>query len=248
MRRFVNRGCTGAAVALIAGLALQASAATITATSGAAVNNADPDTSDAFENATIDSASPPVAGSFYTSDMFGTNLSAEQGHAIFADNNQPVDTTTKTQTNVTFVNFHTTAPVSIGGYNLYLSDDTGSGHRGVTYFRLYASNDGGSTYTVLLSKVQINPILDGPTRPTEADVNSEYINLYGSNAITVSDSFSTATDYQYFRGEFMVNPWVSPNGPRVIELDAVSVPEPASIGLLALGGAGLLTRRRSARL
>lgn len=37
------------------------------------------------------------------------------------------------------------------------------------------------------------------------------------------------------------------NGPRVIELDAVTVPEPAAIGLLALGGLGALTRRRRRR-
>lgn len=246
MRPILYHSCAVVAAGLIGGLVSAASAAPmISATSGAAVGNANPDPNDAFNGATVDS-SYAVVVSAVADNMFGASTGGEPGHTIFDNNTGAVDTTAKTQTNVTFVNFHTAAPVTIGGYNLYLQgdgNDNYAGHREATFVRLYASNDGGTTYGVALSAVQINPELDyGQHFPDPSASN--YASLYGSNAITVSDTFTAPAAYQYYRVELMTDPWASPNGIRVVELDAAPVPEPASMGLVGLGLMGLLHRRR----
>lgn len=119
---------------------------------------------------------------------------------------------------VDFIEFNTADPVSITGINLIvLSDD--ESFRATSSFSLLADVDNDNSYeTTLVSGV--NP------------VDNRTDNLYDFADVTASR----------FRAEFTrVN-----GGPRVIELDAIAVPEPTALSLAGLGALGLLTRRRRA--
>ena len=118
-----------------------------------------------------------------------------------------------------FVEFYRAAGgLPIVGVSLITQDDVAGGQdgfRGTRRFRLLADTD---TDTPGFETVLVD------ANPTDEGTNDVY-NFAATSAIS-------------FRAEF-----VGP-GSRVIELDAIAIPEPAALSLLGLGGLALLARRR----
>jgi hypothetical protein len=55
---------------------------------------------------------------------------------------------------------------------------------------------------------------------------------------TIDHSFSSPISAQHFKADIIYGSFVT--GPRVIELDGFSVPEPATLALLATGGLAMI--------
>lgn len=116
--------------------------------------------------------------------------------------------------------------IPIFGVNLFTGSDdpvaTETAARSTGNFTLSADNDNDGTFeTVLVAGG--DPIDDG---------RSNFFPFIGSSTATV------------FQATFTPGSTSSNDGPRVFELDAVTVPEPTALALMALGGIGLLARRR----
>ena len=168
-----------------------------------------------------------------TSIRPGPGSPVEPLHTIFADAPAPGFTDT--------VNFTTAGPVTIAGVNLFnFSDDNSpGGNRNTSAFRLLADTpasatngqdddgdgqvDEGGEYQLLVGTPGVPATGPGP-----ADDGS-------ANAYAFAPVTATSFIAEFTRG--------GESGLRIVELDAI-VREPATLGLLAVGGLGLLGRRR----
>jgi len=129
-----------------------------------------------------------------------------------------------------FIEFKTPSPVTIKGLVLWAGDDRSSGNTGrrsFSEFKLYGWN--GTSFQLQLDK----PI----TIPYATQVA-----VFG--ALVVNEALPTPFTSDKWRAEF-IQPAGTTFGPRVIELDGVSTPEPGSIVTISLGL--LVLGRRSRR-
>jgi hypothetical protein len=153
--------------------------------------------------------------------MFGgtfTTLAGETGRTLFSDTPGMV-----TDYSVTFT---TDSPITLTGYNLYLAEDPATpGNRSVTEFRLLEGSTTVSDVTLL-------------------NLGETYAGQYGSFKLELSDSFAPVTG-STFTAIFISND-LAANGPRIEELDATTVPEPATLPMV-LGALGALVWRRTVR-
>lgn len=150
---------------------------------------------DPFEGATILGFSPLDPNSGLPSNLFGGTGGSEHDTVVFADGD-PVGS-------VSFIQFHTSSPVLLISYRLFLADNypPALGIRGITQFSLWSSPD--SSYSTL------SPI-------STANISSPYPTAYGSTIIAVEDAFP-AVSSQYFLAKVVR---ATTYGPRLIELDA----------------------------
>ncbi len=186
---------------------------------------------DLFQNTNINiSANTALySNQFNIQDMFGTSLGTlEPGHVIFTDG---------LGANATYtVTFNTLAPVVLGGYNLFLQDDStvgttapgNPGQRSAVSFTLTANGNLVSTASLLAP-------------------GGSYSSTYGSSSIKVSDTFAPVSASN-FVATFTGNNIGPAFGVRVLELDGLAgtlpgVPEPGTISMLVLGLAGLAVSR-----
>jgi hypothetical protein len=164
-------------------------------------------------SATIDDVTP----TYYSPSNFlgGDSGELEATHSVFRD---------ETELAVDYFNFHTVVPVALTGYSLYaFEDDADNGTefwRSLSNLTLYVSADAGFTNLAVLSS---------------AAVDVPYALQYGTNWITIQDSFAAVTG-QYYRVEIMRSFYAAGTGPRIVELDAiadpvVAIPEP-EVGLM----------------
>ena len=127
--------------------------------------------------------------------------------------------------------------LAVGGFNLFLSDDS----------QTYPQSP-DRTFT----QVSLSGSVDGTTFTQLATANlQQYFQTYGSRLIQVSGTFQPGA-YQFFRFDGLGSSNVGLYGGRVVELDAIGavagpVPEPATWGMMILGfGAlGYAMRRRA---
>lgn len=215
----------------------------------------DPYPNDAFSGATVTGSSNrwwQHSGDDHdvqenVSDIFGTTTSwhISPGRTLFdnlaywdiSDDGNVPGPATGLNKNPIYVNFNTAAPVTIAGVQLS-TGNRGDYHYEIIRFRLFASTDGGTTYTVPLSDVVVLP------GPYDAAWNwPNYQATYGGSNLLITDTFGAPVTYQYYRAEFHV-PNRNPNNILIRELDALAVPEPASLGVLSLAGLLALRRRR----
>lgn len=158
-------------------------------------------------------------------NTFGGAGGVEEVHTLFSDG--------PAAGSIEFINFRTANPIALTGYNAILADDSdnpanlGDPNRGSSSFSLFSSPD--NTFT-------------SPTLISTTSLPSSYLLNYGTNAISITDTFAPVTA-QFFRLEVTRT---TAGGPRIRELDGVGriVPEPGSAGLLALGVLAVLARRR----
>ena len=156
------------------------------------------------------------------------------GQTIFMDY-QPAGT-------VHWIEWHTPSAVTVESINLVLMHDGSPRdirYRGATSFRLYSSDTAGGPWTLLHEPAGTDPddnlLYDGGPYYTGTQ-HLEYCTAVPS------------TTAQYWRAEFVQYSDILSNsaGPRVIELDGYDyvIPEPGTIGLVAVGMLLLATRRR----
>lgn len=150
---------------------------------------------------TIINHSPTITG-FDIENMFGsTTYHPTWGtidHAIFADNPGNAGY-------VDFVEWRTSSPIDLPGFNLFANKDGATTNRMFTSFALYYSDTSGTTWTKFYEK---NVVID-------------YTSGGGLNLSVLSSGFLVPVQgKQYFRAEF-VRGGDDPNvdGPRVVELD-----------------------------
>jgi hypothetical protein len=179
--------------------------------------------------ATIDDVTP----TYYSPSNFlgGDSGELEATHSVFLDD---------TALAVDYFNFHTAVPVALTGYSLYAFEDDADGGsefwRSFSNLTLYVSADAGFTNLFVISS---------------AAVAVPYALQYGTNWITIQDSFAAVTG-QYYRVEIMRSFYEAGTGPRIVELDAVAapvvaIPEP-EVGLMVFVSAlALLLHRRRYR-
>lgn len=231
-------------------------AAFITAATGSIV---DPDSNDAFQGATILNKSltwstgNPGGVQDSAADMFGTvtnhgrpgmtRFGGTTHEKIWNGGSSVLGPYDGINFNPPFVEFSTVQPVTIGGVRMTSSAVGGgnAGHHSIVRFRLYGSNDGGTTYGVLLSDVLLYEM-------PQADQafnwnNPNYVTEFGGTDIVLTDYFDAPVTYQFFRAEFHVTNR-NPNDFTIGEIDALPVPEPTSLAGLGMGAGSLLLRRR----
>jgi hypothetical protein len=127
------------------------------------------------------------------------------------------------------VEWQTSAPVTLLSFSLWAQNE-GMDRRAFNRFTLFS--DSGGTWQEIYDT---GPGFSYPSTPA--------LNL---------EQDVTPVTAQDFRAEFVQAPYTSGNasGPRILELDGFdtyldgSVPEPATLSLLALGGLAVLRRRR----
>lgn len=170
-----------------------ATAAEVSATSA----DPGPTSGDLFQGAVIDAApSTPARSGFDLRDIFGGQFSTlEPGRTVLPDNQGSA---------VQSVYFHTAAPVTLSGYQLYLGDDATG--RGASLVEVAVTDASFTTNTVLSSVNLASPY------PSGVGANS-------TRHILVSDSFAPVTG-QYFVIRF--TPSTPNSGVRVIEFDGVA--------------------------
>ena len=164
--------------------------------------------------------SSPVLNS--AANLIGGASGIEAGNLLFSDA-YPAGT-------VHWVEWQTTDPVAIARFNLVAVHET-TDRRSMDHFALFAWTDDGWN-TVLYDEDVPLPYGGGPYY-TELN----YLEL---NALVAS-----VVSADRFRAEFtQASTVLSARGPRIVELDGYLIPEPATTGLMALGGLVAMIRRR----
>jgi hypothetical protein len=167
-----------------------------------------------------------LPGGFDVRDLFGGSFGTYgyEQHDVIFNNGQPAGT-------VSAVDVTLAVPVSLTNFDLFLQDEGTGGNRSASEFKLFADGQ-------LVDDV---PILN-------TFGNQSYSGVYGSSWINVSDTLTGVPVTSDYTLEFIQNQGPSgTSGVRAMEFEASgssSVPEPASMGAVFLGGAALLARRR----
>lgn len=154
------------------------------------------------------------------SNMFGNNLSVphsgEQGFTLFQDW-QPQGT-------VHWVEWQTLTTIPLTGYvlNLFGDETQFVGNRGISEFRLFGRLSESDAWQLLDTFIP-------PVQPYQGHFEH-------------TGSFPEI-ELSQFRAEFVQLSNLPIGGPRVVELDAIVVPEPSSL-LMAIGSSLFFIRRR----
>jgi hypothetical protein len=155
-------------------------------------------------------------------NLIGGAAGIEAGNVLFSDS-YPAGT-------VHWVEWQTTAPVTVRRFNLVANHETIT-RRSMNNFALYAWS-GGDWLTLYDQAVPL-PYGGGPNYANTATLE---LNAPVDNVVSAD----------MFRAEFtQASTEPAAKGPRIVELDGSSVPEPATMSLLALGGIAMLRRRRN---
>lgn len=202
---------------------------------------------DVSQGATVTATSGALSGG-WSSDArnmfggtFGSGPSDVTTNTIFKDY-QPAGY-------MHWVEWHTAAPVTLGGLNLVAAHDSGGSesrdinYRGFRHFTLY-TGDGLGNWTQIYSY----------TTDPDSDLD------YGGGATYPPQYFLELTDSfgplvaQYFRAEFVQygngsSVYRDSQGPRIVELDGLApipagLPEPGVLGLVGLALASFAVQRR----
>jgi len=205
---------------------------------------------DVSQGTSVSASSGALAGGWWSDprNMFGGAYGSNpdtKNNTIFKDY-QP-------QGYVHWVNWQTSAPVTLQSFNLVAIHDYGLNtgeyrninHRGISRFKLFSSTGLSGPWT-LLYDYTVNPVLDSNWQPVYgggADYSGlNYLELFADVPLTTA---------QYFRAEFTqygTGSWVygDAQGPRIYELDGYgpTVPIPATLFLLGPGLLGLLTLKK----
>ena len=184
------------------------------------------DATDAFQNATITGGTALHPVTPYAEAVFTGNSevgSENPADLLFADG---------TTEWVPAVEFSIASPIQLGNIKILLNNDGGAGpvySRTTVGAWVYASNTPGFLEADMIAEV----FYDG-----------NYSSIVGEHGMEVSIDFATAPVAQYYRVAFYAgDPAV---GARVIEIDGYeAIPEPATLGLVALFGGGVLWIRRT---
>jgi hypothetical protein len=229
-RRPVKLSCdfTAAAMMIVAGRARGALIQPISAGDVPVLNTASVfDVGHAGNVYNLEPGTSVAPGGFDFRDLFGGSFGTNgyEEHDVIFDNGQPAGT-------VDAVDVTLAAPVSLASFNLFLEDDGTNGNRSASEFKLFA---GGQL------------IDDVPILNTFGD--ESYTGVYGSNYINISDTLTRLPATSDYTLEFIQNQ--SPGGTsgvRALEFEgtggAGSVPEPASMAGMIVGGIALCARRR----
>ncbi|MGD0141273.1 MAG: PEP-CTERM sorting domain-containing protein [Tepidisphaeraceae bacterium] len=165
-------------------------------------------------------------GGYDTRDLFGGQFGTftpETGDVVFA-NQQPIGT-------VDTVLVTLPTAVSLANFNLWLNEDSdGSGHRSASEFKLYAG-----------------PVLIDDVNVLDRSGSQTYAEVYGGDVIEVSDVLANAPMAFSYTLECIQNQGANvASGVRALEFEGATapVPEPATVGIVGLGGVVMLLRRR----
>lgn len=156
-------------------------------------------------------------------NMLGNGLSnpvyGEEGFTLFQDF-QP-------QGFVHWLEWQSANPIHLIGYVLNLADDETvlAGNRGISEFRLYGRLLETESWTLL-------------------DTFSPSVHPYGVLEHTI---YFPEQELQQFRAEFVQYSNEISGGPRIRELDALVIPEPSALLLIALSPFVISRRRKSSK-
>jgi hypothetical protein len=184
-------------MAITRGLILCAIAALFHFKGFSAIQQSTNDLWDVSSGASISASSGFQAG-FHGADMFGSNLSIENGHAVFDDGHLNGYTH--------YVEWQTPEPIALTGFNLFAAGDgaTYNNEREFGLFVLKAKRHTTDEFTTIYSF--------NPTHP--------YVFLDAISHAIVSASLPQTVEAQFFRAEFVQqDAGRGFDGPRVIELD-----------------------------
>jgi hypothetical protein len=203
-------------------------------------------TTDAFNGLTstnggIVSSSSPLGGFNHDAIFDGTN-----NLTIFADTPGTADLSTVDN----FVVFQTPGVVHLAGFELNADKDpndpdtaaTSGGNRAMHTFTFSAdTNNSGTVGDTVGGMADFSTTLI--MYPNASDPSGTANQYVGGHA-DVTVNFPSAISASLFRLDINPRSQFGNSGVKLNELDAISVPEPASLGLIAMGGLGLLARRR----
>jgi len=191
-----------------------------------------------FDGATVTDVSPMIAvyGFEEAADMFGGSNPRpfEPGHALFQDN-RPTGT-------VHWVEFTTHTPVTLAAVRLIASHDppyNAYRPRSISRFKLLMADNGIDVFNRVLLDAPITvPYGDHPGNDFAGD-HDRGLDLTVPLGVPFTGS--------HFRAEFTQAAGPTWGGPRVTELMAYAVPEPATLALWLTAPALLTAIRRRAR-
>jgi hypothetical protein len=185
---------------------------------------------DYSQGAAITAQTARSGGTDGISMLGGTAGTWEPNNVLFEDGHS--------QPYAHYVEWQTSTPVTIGGFNLFVSPDTTSSdpsysRRSIARFRLDAWD--GTQYQNIFDGVPVLP--------------------YPSTKLVFSVGLTTSVTASKWRARFDQQVWTNPitpvaggyYGPRIRELDGFAVPEAGTLTLFALCSLGLLRRNRHAQ-
>jgi hypothetical protein len=154
-------------------------------------------------------------------NMFGTSLShpLEAGNTLFQD--------FQSQGFVHWLEWQSANPIHLIGYVLNMADDETvmAGNRGISEFRLYGRLLETDSWTLL-------------------DTFSPSVHPYG---VLEHTTYFPEQELQQFRAEFVQYSNEISGGPRIVELDALVIPEPSALPLIALSPLAIFMRRKPSK-
>jgi len=157
-------------------------------------------------------------------NMFGAAIGIEAGNTLWSD--------THPAGFVHWVEWQTPNDVTIRRFNLVASHEAPYTRRSCDHFALFAWSSGG--WVQIYDQDVPIPYGGGP-------------NYTGITLLELNEPVDNVVAAQKFRAEFTQHGNVpAAKGPRIIELDGSLVPEPMSLGLLAVGALGVVRCRRRA--
>ncbi|RLA58927.1 MAG: hypothetical protein DRQ89_14760, partial [Epsilonproteobacteria bacterium] len=180
------------------------------------------DTSDAFQNATV-TGGTATHSVFLKEDAFTAGSPIVSRDVIFGD---------LVGEWLPAIEFSLASAIQLGELKMIVAIDGNDPNRGSSSIRVYASNTPG-VFTP-----------QGVGLIAQVDYSADFNTVVGEPTMQVSIDFTTAPLAQYYRVEFVAAR--ADRGPRVIEIDGYeAIPEPATLGLVALFGGGVLWIRRT---